>query len=145
MKDTLFHEPILERYRTFLMFSFHNKEYQFCVLLFGLNLSPHCITVCVNVAGYGFTGADGCSISGFTTLPIMHETSPTMVYQPTHSSEQRPLSADNHYTAMSPQPILLAKPEHALSGDPAWFSNLAGCHKDRCLPEGIGSSFSTDA
>lgn len=48
--------------------------------------------------------------------------------------------ADNHYTAMSPQPILLAKPERALSGDPGWSSNLAGCHEDRCLPEGIGRS-----
>lgn len=50
LKDAFFHVPIVERHRKYLRFAFQNKAYEFCVLPFGLSLSPWTFTACVNAA-----------------------------------------------------------------------------------------------
>lgn len=50
LKDAYFHVSILPKHRKFLRFAFGGKVYQYRVLPFGLPLSPHTFTKCVDAA-----------------------------------------------------------------------------------------------
>ncbi len=50
LKDAYFHVSILPAHRKFLRFAFGGKAYQYRVLPFGLALSPHTFTKCVDAA-----------------------------------------------------------------------------------------------
>ncbi|KAI2644258.1 Transposon Ty3-G Gag-Pol polyprotein [Labeo rohita] len=50
LKDAYFHVSILPQHRKFLRFAFRGEAYQYRVLPFGLALSPHTFTKCVNAA-----------------------------------------------------------------------------------------------
>ncbi len=50
LKDAYFHISILPYHRKFLRFAFGGRAYQFSVLPFGLALSPHTFTKCVDAA-----------------------------------------------------------------------------------------------
>ncbi|MCJ8738081.1 hypothetical protein PDJAM_G00031590 [Pangasius djambal] len=50
LKDAYFHISILPQHRKFLRFAFGGEAYQYRVLPFGLSLSPHTFTKCVDAA-----------------------------------------------------------------------------------------------
>ncbi|KAI2653671.1 Transposon Ty3-G Gag-Pol polyprotein [Labeo rohita] len=50
LKDAYFHASILPQHRKFLRFAFRGEAYQYRVLPFGLALSPHTFTKCVDAA-----------------------------------------------------------------------------------------------
>ncbi|KAI2668522.1 Transposon Tf2-11 polyprotein [Labeo rohita] len=50
LKDAYFHVSILPQHRKFLRFAFRGEAYQYRVLPFGLALSPHTFTKCVDAA-----------------------------------------------------------------------------------------------
>ncbi len=52
LKDAFFHVPIAPQHRPFLRFAFQGRVYQFCLLPFGLSLSPQVFTRCMSVALY---------------------------------------------------------------------------------------------
>ncbi len=86
LKDAYFHVSILPTRKKFLRFAFGGKAYQYRVLPFGLALSPHTFTKCVDAASVAATGhphtqlhqrlvdscsirADGCSASRCRSCP----------------------------------------------------------------------------
>ena len=50
LKDAFFHVSVVERHRKYLRFAFEEVVYEFCVLPFGLSLSPRTFTLCVDAA-----------------------------------------------------------------------------------------------
>ena len=50
LKDAFFHVPVVPRHRKYLRFNFRGKVYQYCVLPFGMALSPRTFTVLVETA-----------------------------------------------------------------------------------------------
>ncbi len=48
LKDAYFHVSILPSHRKFLRFAFRGKAYQYLIFPFGLVLSPHTFTKCVD-------------------------------------------------------------------------------------------------
>ena len=50
LKDSFFHISVVERHRKYLQFAFQEVAYEFCVLPFGLSLSPRTFSLCVDAA-----------------------------------------------------------------------------------------------
>ena len=50
LKDAFFHISVVERHRKYLWIAFQDVAYEFCVLPFGLSLSPRTFSLCVDAA-----------------------------------------------------------------------------------------------